>query len=147
MASKSKQLDLGNKVEKEIGKFFKKNGYWCHILQKKVSGQPVDIVAIKDNINWLVDAKHLDKNKKSFDFSRIEPNQIDSLTYAKNHAGIKNLGFVICVGEEEEFSGDTFKGFFLHYDYFIELREQGAKSVKLSVLEDFQEVLNKCELK
>lgn len=139
---KSKQLDVGNKTESEVGKIFKRNGYWAHILQKKASGQPVDIVAMKGNINWLVDAKHI-SDKKSFAFSRIEPNQIDSLGYAKNYCGIKNLGFVICL--EEDLEKDNSKGYFFHYDRFIEMREQGAKSVKLSDLEDFQEVLNKCE--
>ena len=67
---KSKQLDVGNKTETEVGKIFKRNGYWAHILQKKASGQPVDIVAMKGNINWLVDAKHI-SDKKSFAFSHI----------------------------------------------------------------------------
>lgn len=137
--SKSKQLDVGNEVEIEVGKIFKNNGYWAKIFPKKVSGQPVDIIAIKNKINWLVDAKHLREESKSFPFSRIEANQKDALRYAKEFAHIENLGFVICCGE------DLTRGFFLSYDKLVELEEKGFKSVKISELEDFQEVLDKCE--
>lgn len=133
-----KQIDIGDETEIAIGKIFQKNGYWCHIFQKKVSGQPVDIIAIKENINWLIDAKHLEENKKSFPFSRIEMNQIESLTYAKEYAGIKRLGFAICVGN------DHTRAFFLPFDYFMEMYQNGLKSVKISLLEDLQEVLDKC---
>lgn len=131
MATKSKQLELGNETEEEVAKFFKKNGFWSYITPKKVSGQPVDIIAIKGNVSWLVDAKHLSiKDKSSFPFSRIEANQVDSLTYAKNFAGIKNLGFVICL--ENDYS----KFFFLSYDKYLEIEQSGRKSAKISELQD-----------
>ena len=136
MATKSKQLELGNETEEEVAKFFKKNGFWSYITPKKVSGQPVDIIAIKGNVSWLVDAKHLSiKDKSSFPFSRIEANQVDSLTYAKNFAGIKNLGFVICL--ENDYS----KFFFLSYDKYLEIEQSGRKSAKISELQDLSDLI------
>ena len=136
MATKSKQLELGNETEEEVAKFFKKNGFWSYITPKKVSGQPVDIIAIKDNVSWLVDAKHLSiKDKSSFPFSRIEANQVDSLTYARNFSGVKNLGFVICL--ENDYS----KFFFLSYDKYLEIEQSGRKSAKISELQDLAELI------
>lgn len=136
MATKSKQLDLGNETEKEVAKFFKKNGFWSYITPKKVNGQPVDIIAIKENVNWLVDAKHIRiEDKSSFPFSRIEANQVDSLTYARNFSGIKNLGFVICL--ENDYS----KFFFLSYDKYLEIEQSGRKSAKISELQDLADLI------
>lgn len=132
---KSKQQIEGDKTEAIIAKVFKEKGYWAYITPRKVNGQPVDIIAMKDGVNWLVDAKHLEENKKSFPFSRVEANQIDSLTYAQQNNGIKNTGFVI--GQEN----DGFKLFFLPFDKLIELMKNDVKSVKISDLEDFLEVL------
>lgn len=151
--SKSKQLDFGNESEKIVALFYKRKGYWAYILPKKVNGQPVDIIAMKENINWFVDAKHLIAEKKSFPFSRIEPNQKDSMQYAKNFAKIKNIGFVIVVGLEQleridlkAIENGLINAFFLPYDKLIELEEKGFKSVKIEELESFQEVLDECEL-
>ena len=136
MATKSKQLELGNETEEEVAKFFKKNGFWSYITPKKVSGQPVDIIAIKGNVSWLVDAKHLSiKDKSSFPFSRIEANQVDSLTYARNFSGVKNLGFVICL--ENDYS----KFFFLSYDKYLEIEQSGRKSAKISELQDLADLI------
>ena len=136
MATKSKQLDFGNETEKEVAKFFKKYGYWSYITPKKVNGQPVDIIAIKEGVNWLVDAKHLSiKDKSSFPFSRIEANQVDSLSYARNFSGIKNVGFVICL--ENDYS----KFFFLSYDKYLEIEQSGRKSAKISELQDLSELI------
>ena len=135
MATKSKQLNVGNETEEYIAKFFKSKGYWAYITPKKFNGQPVDIIAGKDNILWLVDAKHLRKEDKSFPFSRIEPNQRNSMKYAKDFANNQNLGFCICWDIYPE------KVFFLHYDKLIELEEKERKSAKLEELEDFECVL------
>lgn len=138
--TKSKQLNVGNESEKEVAvSFFRANGYWSYITPKKISGQPVDIIAMKGNINWLVDAKHLIADKKSFAFSRIESNQMDSLNYAKSK-GVKNLGFVI-IQDNGENGG--FNDFFLPFDKLIEMLKKDEKSVKLSELESFREALQR----
>lgn len=136
MAGNCKQLNVGNESEIEIGKFFKSKGYWAYITPKKFSGQPVDIIAAKENEIWLVDAKHLRKEDKSFPFSRIEPNQRFTMDYARKLAKIKNLGFCICSEICQE------KIFYLSYDKLIELEEKGRKSAKLEEMEDFKCILS-----
>lgn len=130
MATKCKQLDVGNEAELKIGEFFRSKGYWAHIFGKKITGQPVDIIAARENDVWLVDAKHLRKQETSFDFERIEANQRDTLGYAKYFAKIKNLGFCIY---SEKFPKTIF---YLSYDKLIELEEKGRKSVKFEEMED-----------
>ena len=132
----SKQLEVGDETEKEIGKLFKKNGYWCYITNHKLSGQPVDIIALKQNHNWLVDGKHLEEGNKSFPFSRIEPNQLTTMDYAMNFAGVKNLGFGIAIGD------DYTHFYWLSYQEYLEAAKNDLKSVKIANLRDLQEVIN-----
>ena len=135
MATNCKQLNVGNEAEDYIAKFFKSKGYWAYITPKKFNGQPIDIIAIKGQDAWLVDAKHLRKEDKSFPFSRIEPNQRNSMEYAKKFANITNVGFCICWDICPE------KVFFLSYDKLIEIEEKGRKSAKIEELEDFACIL------
>lgn len=140
----SKQLQVGNSSEEAICQLLKKYRFWAHIMQKSTSGQPVDIVALRGGQKgdkWLIDAKHLEKDKKSFPFSRIEANQVVSLDYARNFSGVENLGFVICVDNEDK--DDGYDYYYLSYDVYREYALwNGKKSIKLSELEDFE-----CKLK
>lgn len=132
----SEQLRVGDSTEEEVCKIFKKYNYWAHIMQKSTSGQPVDIVACKGGQNFLIDAKHIVYSKKSFTFSRVEDNQSISMDYAYNFAKIKNVGFVIGIGDFERF-------LFLPYIKYRDCIIKGLKSIKLSELEDFEEVLKR----
>lgn len=132
---KCKQLQKGNETEKLVCEMFKKYGYWSHILQKgKDGGQPCDVVAMKENINWQIDAKHVE-DEISFPFSRIESNQITSMDYAMNFSKIKNLGFAIYF---ERFN----KLYFMHFLKYLELKNQKRKSVRYDELVEMEEVLN-----
>lgn len=132
----SKQLIVGNETEEGIGKLFKKNGYWCYITPHKVNGQPVDIIALKRRHNWLIDGKHLEEGSKSFPFSRIEPNQLTTMDYAMNFAGIETLGFGIAIG------GDFTRFYWLSYQEYLEAIKNDLKSVKIANLRDLQEVID-----
>lgn len=132
----SVQLTVGNKTEQNVVNILRKNRYWVYNCPKKLGGQPVDIIALKDNINILVDAKHVEKEKVSFSFDRIEPNQITSLMYARDYAGIKNLGFAI----EFERTGEIM---WFPFKFYEELVKDGFKSIKMSQMALFEEVL-KC---
>lgn len=133
---KTKQQEEGESTEKLVVAAFKNNGFWAYNLPKKIGGQPFDIIGCKRGITWFVDGKHLEADKASFSFERIEPNQRTSMQYARGFAGIQNLGFVI------KWDRDLSRLFFLSYDKVIELEKNGCKSVKIEVLEDFIEVLN-----
>lgn len=130
-----KQNIVGKQAEFNVASLFKKNKYWALNIPKTVAGQPFDIIACKEDIAWLVDVKHLEANKASFAFERIEPNQRTSMSYAKVLAKMKNLGFVI------EWERDVSRHFFLSYDKLIEMEENGLKSVRIEELEVFDDLL------
>ena len=131
----SKQLQVGNDAEKYVKEIFKKYGYWAYNTPKSKDGsQPVDIIAMKANINWLVDVKHVREDEISFPFSRIEPNQLTCMDYAKNFANLKLLGFVIVFERIN-------KCVYLPYIRFLTLKEQGRKSVNANELYDLEAYL------
>ena len=133
--TKSIQNIVGDSTEQFIANFLRENGYWAYILPKKVGGQPFDIIACRYNNIWFVDAKHLEKEKASFSFDRIEPNQKTSMLYAQQFAHITNMGFVIYWERTPE------KLYFLPYDRVLKSEKEGKKSVKIEDLNEFKEVL------
>lgn len=145
LTNKQKQLELGNKTERNVAKKFRSFGYWNHILAKRTEGQPCDIMAAKglyvknkiETIVWLVDAKHVE-NKVSFSFDDIQPNQITSLGYARDFANITGTrgftGFVIFFERDAQLRWFSF-------DNYEKLAKEGAKSVNMNDLRLFEEVL------
>lgn len=123
------QLEIGNSAEECIANFFHDKRYWAYILPKKIGGQPFDLIASKKNETWFVDVKHLEAEKVSFSFDRIEPNQWTSFRYARNISEIKNLGFVILWQKCPK------TPFYLSFDKLLDYVENGDKSVKIERLE------------
>lgn len=106
MAIKSKIN--GDKGERIVANYFSSLRYWVHIIKRNNSGQqPFDIVAIKGNYYsgecdaWLVDAKYVEKGDR-FYFEDIQPNQIESMSYARDFAEIPHVGFWIVFGNDTE---------------------------------------------
>ena len=64
---------LGNNFEAELCEKLSEYGYWCHNLAMNKAGQPADIVAVKNKIAYLIDAKVC--SSKGFALSRVEENQ------------------------------------------------------------------------
>lgn len=64
---------LGNKFEKELSEILYDAGYWVHLLNQNKNGQPADIIAVKNSISYLIDAKECTRD--IFSFKRIEYNQ------------------------------------------------------------------------
>lgn len=132
------QLQVGNSTEEHVINVFKKNHYWAYLTPRKLGGQPVDIIAIKGNpsVSWLVDAKHVDYKKVSFDLNRIEPNQWTTMLYANEWANIpiKNMGFAI----EFDRVGAIY---WLPYEIALEMSKNGEKSINLSKMQLLEEVL------
>lgn len=127
----SKQNEVGRKSEDFIHDFFRERKYWTFIIPKSVKGQPFDIIARKGDTNniWFIDAKHLETDKVSFSFSRIEPNQITSMKYAENICGIsKQMGFVIHWERTQCL-------YYMDWQKFKLWFSQGKKSVKITELE------------
>ena len=64
---------LGNDFEKELSDILYDAGYWVHLLNQNKNGQPADIIAVKNRMAFLIDAKVC--TYEVFPFRRIEDNQ------------------------------------------------------------------------
>ena len=64
---------LGNSFEEELCEILSSYGFWSHNMAQKKSGQPADIIAVRNKVAHLIDAKVCSNNE--FPFSRIEENQ------------------------------------------------------------------------
>ena len=64
---------IGNDFEKELSEILYDAGYWVHLLNQNKNGQPADIIAVKNRMAFLIDAKVC--SYEVFPFKRIEENQ------------------------------------------------------------------------
>lgn len=64
---------LGNTFEDELCDILSSYGFWAHNMKQSKSGQPADIIAVRNKVSHLIDAKVCSNN--TFPFSRIEENQ------------------------------------------------------------------------
>lgn len=69
---------LGNDFESELCERLFDNGWWVHNMAQNASGQPADVIAVKDGRARLIDAKVCSRGK--FPLSRMEENQDLSMT-------------------------------------------------------------------
>lgn len=72
---------LGNQFESKFCDYLYKNGFWVHNLAQNQSGQPADVIAVKNGVPYLIDCKVCSNGK--FPFSRLEENQDLSMTLWK----------------------------------------------------------------
>ena len=63
----------GNRFEREFCEKLASDGFWAHFMGGNKNGQPADIIAVKNEIAYLIDAK--DCKNDVFEFRRIEYNQ------------------------------------------------------------------------
>ena len=64
---------LGNDFEQEVCEILAKHGFWTHNMAQNKSGQPADIIAVKNMTAYLIDAKVC--SSRGFALSRMEENQ------------------------------------------------------------------------
>ena len=64
---------LGNDFEQELCDILADAGYWTHNFANRKNGQPADIIAVKNGMAYLIDAKVC--TYETFHFRRIEDNQ------------------------------------------------------------------------
>ena len=65
---------LGNGFEQELCEKLFEYGFWTHNLAMNKSGQPADIIAVKNKQAYLIDAKVV-SSVRGFALSRVEDNQ------------------------------------------------------------------------
>lgn len=71
MATSNKAL--GNALEQELCELLAEHGFWTHNMAMNKSGQPADIIAVKNQTAYLIDAKVC--SSRGFALSRMEENQ------------------------------------------------------------------------
>lgn len=64
---------IGSDFEQELCEKLSEYGFWVHPMRQDNSGQPADVIAVRNKVSHLIDAKVCSDNK--FPFSRIEENQ------------------------------------------------------------------------
>ena len=64
---------LGNSFETELCEKLSNHGFWVHLLNANKSGQPADIIAVRNGKAHLIDAKVCTNGR--FVLSRVEENQ------------------------------------------------------------------------
>lgn len=69
---------LGNNFEQELCEKLSEYGFWVHCLNMNKAGQPADIIAVRNKIAYLIDAKVC--SSKGFALSRVEENQTLAMT-------------------------------------------------------------------
>ncbi len=83
---------LGNAFERELCELLAGAGFWAHNLAQNQSGQPADIIAVRDGQAYLIDCKVCSKGK--FNLRRVEENQ-DSAMNLWRHCGNNSGLFAI----------------------------------------------------
>ena len=73
---------IGNTFESDFCDLLYEHGYWAHNLTQNASGQPADVIAVRDGRAYLIDCKFCTNNK--FQFSRLEENQQTAMTLWEN---------------------------------------------------------------
>lgn len=68
---------VGNAFEREFCELLFEYGFWVHNLKQDNSGQPADVIAVKNKVAYLIDCK--DCSSKGFDLRRIEDNQMTAM--------------------------------------------------------------------
>lgn len=64
---------IGNDFEQELCEMLADAGFWVHNFANRKNGQPADIIAVRNNRAFLIDAKVC--SFEVFPFRRIEDNQ------------------------------------------------------------------------
>ena len=64
---------LGSNFEQELCEKLSEYGFWVHNLAMNKSGQPADIIAVRNKQAYLIDAKVC--SSRGFALSRVEENQ------------------------------------------------------------------------
>lgn len=102
MSKNKSNKSQGTTFENEFCETLGRKGFWAHNLTQDKSGQPADVIAVKNGCGWLIDCKLL-ANKKAFPLSRVEENQLLAMALWKERTkfgayfAIKSYGKVYMV--------------------------------------------------
>lgn len=124
------KIRTGIQAEKYVAEELAKRGCWVGDFNKGHTGtQPFDQIMIGKKKVWAYDVKHSKIDR--FDFRRVEANQELALGFLYKQ-GVVNTGFVIVYK-------DTL--YYLSYGTYLNLKNIGDKSVKITELITFLDLL------
>lgn len=98
----SSNKKLGNDFEAELCGILFEHGFWVHNLAQNASGQPADIIAVRNGRAYLIDCKVCSDGK--FDLRRVEENQ-DSAMKLWKECGNWNGLFALRLEDEIRMMG------------------------------------------
>ena len=93
---------LGNNFESAFCKILFEEGFWCHNLAQNQTGQPADVIAVRNGKAYLIDCK-------VFVFSRIEDNQHTAMKAWKESGNKKGWFALLCSDHIFMLDYDTLK--------------------------------------
>ena len=116
---------LGNDFEQELCEILADAGYWVHNFANRKNGQPADIIAVRNERSYLIDAKDCQNDR--FEFRRIEDNQ---------HMAMRC--WEICGNNQGLFALKTSKGvYMLTYGIVQVLEMADIKSLNMHEIEKY----------
>ena len=120
------------RFQREVCKRLSECGFWAYETINKQSGQPVDVIAVKSDIGYIIECKVTKSDR--FPLSRVEDNQITAIEK-----------FTKCKNTESWFAFFFAKHpdnvLFVRAGKIIALVESGAKSTTYEELKDMSELL------
>ena len=115
----------GNNFEREFCEQLARDKFWAHFMGGSKNGQPADIIAVRNEHAYLIDAK--DCQNDIFRFSRIENNQDTAMRY-----------WEMCGNNQGIFALNTSKGvYMLRYGVVQVLEIAGIKSLNMQAIEQY----------
>ena len=115
----------GNEFEREFCEILAIDGFWSHFMGGNRNGQPADIIAVRNEKAYLIDAK--DCKNDRFVLSRIEDNQ---------HMAMRK--WELCGNDQGLFALNTSKGIYmLTYGMVQVLDMADVKSLNMKSIEQY----------
>ena len=115
----------GNEFEREFCEMLAIDGFWAHFMGGNRNGQPADIIAVRNEKAYLIDAK--DCKNDRFVLSRIEDNQ---------HMAMRK--WELCGNDQGLFALNTSKGIYmLTYGMVQVLDIADVKSLNMKSIEQY----------
>ena len=115
----------GTNFEREFCEQLAKDKFWAHFMGGSKNGQPADIIAVRNEKAYLIDAKDCQNDR--FPLSRIEDNQDMAMRY-----------WEMCGNNQGIFALNTSKGvYMLRYGIVQLLEIAGVKSLNMQAIEHY----------
>ena len=115
----------GNNFEREFCEQLARDNFWAHFMGGSKNGQPADIIAVRNEHAYLIDAKDCQNDR--FVLSRIENNQDMAMRY-----------WEMCGNNQGIFALNTSKGvYMLRYGVVQVLEIAGIKSLNMQSIEQY----------